>query len=201
MMTVLPIVSTSQISHLFSNRQPNKRASECLHELEGEGMIEGKRREIGKDKVWRLSNKGRKHVDVDRTPVPFSSRQLEHYLEIGNVCMYLKKKYGKRLQFFEVEPRYPYVVEGETTTYCPDGFFVIERKPYLLEVQLSSLSVKRWIMKWKSTLRFFTHNGKIMNQSIRPTMIVLTNQKEENAKSGYMYQILVIDQIEKFDSR
>lgn len=129
-LAVVPISSGQQLESLFSEyKQPEKRLSSCLRELEQEGLIEGKLQPIGESKIWRLSKNGRDVMDVSKHPVPLNNRNIAHYLALSSVYYHLAP--AIQLDYFEVEPRFPYWEEsGESKLYCPDILLVWGGTPY-----------------------------------------------------------------------
>lgn len=155
-LSILPLASGKQLEAFFLEYQsPEKRVSDCMRELEREGLVEGKLRPIGESKVWRLTKQGRDEMDVTFHPVPFSNRNVDHYLAISSV--YFSLQSSNHLHHFEVEPRFSLNAEGEETkTYCPDIFLVWKKIPFFIEVQRSPLSKNSWEKKWNVAERFFS---------------------------------------------
>lgn len=197
-LTRIPIVSTDQVARFFSdNGSPNKRASEALTTLEAERIIEGRRREIGKAKVWRLTKKGRDMQGITRPPTPLQSMKTDHILSIGDA--YLDLLSSGKLSRWTTELRETYRIGNKERKYCPDAFFVFEGKPYLLEVQRSPLSVNRWGEKWNVATEFFD-GGHYMKASfqlwegktIRPRIAVITDQAESQVTAGAKLPLLIL---------
>lgn len=199
-LSVLPIASGKQLECFFTEYQyPEKRVSMCLRELEVEGLVEGKARPIGESKVWRLSKKGREWMDVKKPPVPLSERKVEHYLAIASV--YLHLQFSPLLQFFEVEPRFPFVSRAnEEKVYAPDAIFIWKDEVYALEVQRSPLSSKGWAEKWKVAEGFYTtalpcvYEGRDMS---RDTPIITLSEQTHSVIKQTELPLIIADGIEE----
>jgi len=185
-LSAVPIVSTSQVGLFFlEHGSPNKRASELLKELEKDKWIEGRSREMGKSKIWRLTKLGREQFEIKKRPVPLTYRNIEHVLEIGN--LYLDLLGTGKLQKFECELRR---VSNEVK-YCPDAFFQAGEKRFYVEVQRSLLSKTNWNEKWKVAKKYFKDKHDV-------PIIALTNQKEETVRFGSDgLSLIVTDDIKK----
>lgn len=157
-LSILPLASGKQLETLFREyKQPEKRMSMCLKELENEGLVEGKLRPIGESKIWRLTIKGREMMDVKRSLIPFNNRNVEHFLAISSA--YFSLQVSSSLHYFEVEGRFPFILpSGETRVYCPDIFMVWEGLPYFVEVQRTAISIKKWKEKWEMAESFYEHH-------------------------------------------
>jgi len=180
----LPIVSAAQLELYFQEyKQPNRRVSEVLSDLQREGLVEGKSREVGESKIWRLSKKGRELMEVDRHPMVMTLQNINHMLKIGDVYFTLEN--ADNLQCFYAEPRLPFVNDVEVErTYCPDAFFVFNQQPYFLEVQLSPMSKAGWTFKWEVAEQY-VQSGAIWTSPLAnwlthsfPPILVLSSQKE-----------------------
>lgn len=201
-LTNCPVVSTDQLAKWYDNASPLKRASEHLCELAKQKLIEGRRREIGKTKVWRLANKGRKLQEVKRHPVPLNSMKIDHYLAISDVWQELRQsdKFATNRWLVELRER----MEGKDV-YAPDAFFVYKGKPYLLEVQRTKISSERWGEKWAKASRFFDegHYKKASFQfwegkTIRPEVVVISTQNPTTIQAGTRFQFLLYKSITDF---
>lgn len=200
-MKVLPVISTDQIARFFKDyRSPSKRASEMLCQLEREKLIEGRSREIGKTKVWRLSKKGREELEVKRYPTALNSMGINHLLAIGNI--YLELNRTGELATFETELREEYKAGGKLRKYCPDAFFAFRKKGYLLELQLSPLSATKWGEKWSVVTSFFNggYNNKASwqqysNKPFTPNILVVTQQPKEIVTTGCKMPLIVMKDI------
>lgn len=153
MFTSCPIVSTDQVARLFTNAQPDKRASAALVELEQDGLVEGRRREMGKPKVWRLTRAGHRKMAAPFAREPLTSRKLEHWLALADMWVTLRAA-GELLRW-RVELREVY----GGGVYCPDAFYAL-RMPggtqlRFLEVQLTEQTSDRWARKWAVASGFF----------------------------------------------
>jgi len=148
-MSTIPIVSSQQLEQYFLEyKQPNQQVSLVLNELQTDGFVEGKAREVGKSKVWRLTKLGRQLMEVETRPVSLTHHNVNHALKVGDIYFHLEK--SEKLHCFKPEIRVPFTnFVGEERTYCPDAFFVYDDVPYLLEVQHSSLSKTSWKYKWE----------------------------------------------------
>lgn len=200
LLTKVPVIDTTQAARLTckDNDSPNKRASELLLQLENQKMIEGRRREIGKTKVWRLTKKGRDQFKITRPPVPLSSGKIDHVLAIGDAYLDLIET-GKLLPHrWLYELREPM---GKRK-YCADAFFVHDGKPYLLEVQRSPISSKRWAEKWAIASEFFDndHLTKASFQFwkpriVKPRIMVLSAQEPDTIRAGTRLDLLILNKL------
>lgn len=173
-LTIHPVISTRQASLFFRDyAHPTKRASEALTALAKKKLVEGRRRAIGEDKVWRLTKQGRTLQNTARYPTPLNSRHIPHKLAVVDFWLWLLDK--GNLTHFETEPRYPI---GASRAYCPDAYFINQNKEYFLEVQRTPITSERWREKWKLANEYFRQN----DLSIK--VIVITNQTHKTVKTG-----------------
>lgn len=169
--------------------------------MEKEKLIEGKRREIGKSKVWRLSKEGRELTGAAKVPLPFSSPKVEHVLAIGDVYQALVST--GRLLAFHYEPKDEFNA-GRRLVYSPDAFYALRGGgAALLEVQRSPMSSTRWAAKWAIASAYF-EGGHYKGASwqpgklpIIPRIVVLSSQEEETIKAGSMLNITIARTIEE----
>lgn len=197
-LTNVRLLDTVQVANVLyaDHGSPAKRASAALHELENLRLVEGRRREIGKAKVWRLSNKGRKLMGIEQKPPALAGLKVDHHLAIAD-C-YLKLSRAGTLKYWTHECREQF---GKKV-YAPDAFFVWEGKPFLLEVQRSPLSSARWGEKWAMAAEYFDggHYRKSSWQFwkpkiIRPNLLCLSDQNPSIILAGTALQIHVGDDI------
>lgn len=203
LMTYNPVISTDNVTRYFADRgSPSKRASEYLHQLESQKLVEGKRRAIGEPKVWRLSKKGREQQNVNRFPVALTSNKVNHYITIANVYQDLKRM--GELKIWRVELREKFGKD----VYSPDAFFVLQTakgtKAFLLEVQESPLTTKRWGEKWAVASRFFESDDfktasfqVIKDKVIRPNVIVISSQQPETVQGESRFNFILCNDIKK----
>lgn len=201
-MTVLPLVSTGQISRLIfrDSNSPQKRSSELVKELEKRKLVEGYKGEIGKDKIWRLSCEGRKLMKVNAHPMRMrAASKVDHTLAIGD--FYLDVLSTGQLQYFRPELREKYIKDGKELVYTPDAFFILSGKAYLLELQRHRLSLSDWKNKWRKCNEFFifghdesaewqklNKNGKVF----KPSMLVITKRNPEDVLLDFQAGIRTI---------
>lgn len=120
------------------------------------------------------------------------SANISHALAVADV--YFKLQPFK----FLYEPTHRFEHIGEDMVWEPDCILLAgeEGKEFLwcVEVQLTSISKKRWKRKWENYNSFFDrserHYHKAEFQSwfekkVRPEFIVITNQSAEVVKSGF----------------
>jgi hypothetical protein len=194
LITTNRILTTEHIAqHVFPHRgSPDKRAREYLGILVGQKLVEGFNRELGKSKVWRLTKKGREHMKVSYPPISPKGHKLTHFLSITDAYFgFLKVGNVKR---WFLEPREKFMSGSKSYTYAPDAYLFLEKdgkiKPYIVEVQLSPLTSKRWAEKWAVAAQFFDSGAykkagfQIMKVEIKPQIIVITNQPEETVRTG-----------------
>jgi len=201
-----PVVATNQIAKYFTNAQPDKRASECLRDLEDEKLIEGYHRGIaGQCKVWRLSKRGRDLAGLQRSPVPLNSNKIDHYLSLTDIWQQLTTA-GKLIRW-RVELREPF---GDKKKYCADAFAAYRSSSgtalYMIESQLSPLTTKRWSEKWALASAFMdsdafktasfqdlkTSKGEAI--TIKPQQIkilVLSNQQPDTIGAGTRLPLII----------
>jgi hypothetical protein len=159
-MTMTPIISTCQVSKLFEEySSPLVRASEFMAQLERDGLIVGKRREMesGKYKVWRLSKKAKDDLGIKQYPVRFNTTKVDHFLALTDVMIGLAQL-GK-LRHFEVELREEVKDSriSERIVFAPDIFCIWNSKPYIIEVQRYKVTQKYWSGKWDNYYKFFRY--------------------------------------------
>ncbi|QST02849.1 replication-relaxation family protein (plasmid) [Pontibacillus sp. ALD_SL1] len=201
MMGTIPIVSTTHIASLFEDtKHPNKRASEGLRRLEREGLVEGKDRELGKTKVWRLSPKGKKMLGVSFPTLRLTSRTVDHVLAVADVYTVLSQSHD--LHDFMFEPRSSFTdKKGKKRNYCPDAFFVWKGNPYFLEVQRTKMSRTYWSKKW-STVNLFVEGGhmraSLFREYDRIPVLTLSQQQEETITFGATVPVLCYSSIHDF---
>lgn len=192
------MLDTDQIGTIaFSeNGSPAKRASECCRELVELKLIEGRRREIGKTKVWRLSKRGRDFCGVTYAPPHLNGLKVAHNLEVAEILIQLSR-WG-RVGKWVTEPRHKF---GKKM-HSPDAFFVYGGKAYLLEVQRSAISTARWGEKWAISSEYF-EGGFYKDapwqfwegKTIRPMILVVTDTSEEKVRAGSRLQMMVVRDI------
>jgi len=200
----LPIVSAGQLELYFQEyKQPNRRVSEVLNELQCEDLVEGKSREIGESKIWRLSKKGRQLMEVDRHPMMMTLQNVNHMLKIGDIFFALEK--SDNLQCFYPEPRLPFTNQkGVERTYCPDAFFVFNNQPYLLEVQLSPMARAGWAFKWEVAEQYVETDAIWSSQFSNwlsnsfPPILVLSSQKNSIIQQSNSLTLYVHEHLEEF---
>lgn len=194
----MPFISTEQAGRLFPHlKWGQKEASKYLKELEREKLVEGYDRKIGESKIWRLTLKGRKECDVKKRAVPFTVRNMAHYIAVGDCYFDLWEMGGT---WMESELREEYINRLEKQRkYCPDGFFLYQDEPYFLEVQRSYLSRVNWSHKWKVANEFFGEKhhlscsqAKYMQEKSMIPIVVVTDQKEEVVKTGAGVPLIVV---------
>lgn len=132
------IFTTRQLARhrVLSNRkEPVKRASEmlapCRHKFEVIPWTQGK------PFLWRLSAQEKRKIGLKYRNVG-ASQHTAHWLTLGDVWM--------QLVFNGLRPE-KWFTEGKEIGRF-DVFTVIQRTPYLMEVQLSPLSKREWERKW-----------------------------------------------------
>lgn len=201
LMRDVPLISTEQAARYFlKNGSPSKRASETLKSLEALKWIEGKRREIGKSKLWRLSSVGRSQVrTAAKKPLPFNTPKIEHVLAVGDLYQALQE--SGRLSYWKYEPKDIFRA-GREMVYAPDAFFVLKsdggHAPYLLEVQTSNISTSRWADKWAVASLFFDgdHHKKaswqVFQTPIKPKIIVITGSHPDTVTAGSSLPLLIM---------
>ncbi|PGK51324.1 hypothetical protein CN918_26400 [Priestia megaterium] len=199
----LPIVSAGQLEFYFREyKQPNRRVSEVLNELQCEGLVEGKSREVGESKIWRLSKKGRQLMEVDRHPMMMTLQNVNHMLKIGDIFFTLEQ--SDNLQCFYPEPRLPFVNDKDVErTYCPDAFFVFDQQPYFLEVQLSPMAKAGWSYKWEVAEQYAQTDAiwtspfsSWLTQSF-PPILVLSSQKDTTIRQSNSLTLHVHERLEE----
>lgn len=203
LMTYNPVISTNHVARYFSDRgSPQKRASEYLHELQTQKLVESRRRAIGESKVWRLSKKGRKQQGINIHPVALNSNKVNHYLAIASVYQELKRL--GEVSEWRVELREKFGKD----VYAPDAFFVLKTqkgtKAFLLEVQSSPMTTKRWGEKWAIASRFFDENHYrsasfqfMEGKSFRPHVVVVSSQQPETVQGESKFKFILCDDIKK----
>lgn len=206
-LAVLPIVSTNQIARLFPElKYPNKQASKCLKELERDKMVEGRDRSIGETKIWRLTRKARKKLELKGRAIPLTIRNVEHFLSIGDVYFDLYE--SGNLAYFQAELREEFVNHlGKKRKYSPDAFFIYDNEPFLLEVQRSYLSRKNWAEKWKIA-NDFIYEGRLQQSSISDFLrnekqlpiVVVTEQNKDVVKTGTQLPLFITRNIQSLIS-
>ena len=199
--TRISLADTDHIAalHFSANGSPSKRASEALKELELMGLVEGARRSIDKTKVWRLARKGRARIANAMKSEQLHGLKVSHHLAITSCYAALEK--SGHLTRFTPELREPF----GTKVYAPDAFFVFDKRPYLLEIQLTPLSIKRWAEKWAIGAEYFDgfHHQKASFQHwpgriIRPQIAVITRQPPDNVMAGSRLPLHIYASIEDF---
>jgi len=174
-MATIPIVSTVQVEYFFKEYgSPKKRASEMLCQMQEENLVEGKNREIGKPKIWRLTKHSRDLMGITRRPTPLTYRNIDHILSIGNV--YLEVLDSGTLRSFQYEIREKNKT-GNFKVYCPDAFVQTDTASFFLEVQRSPLSRSNWREKWKVAKAFFKENPST-------PIITISDQRKEIVSFG-----------------
>ena len=193
------IANTIQLESFFQEHgSPKKRASEFLRSLQEEKVIEGRQLSIGKAKNWRLTKQGWLTLGMDRNAIPFQSNKVDHLLSIGNVFFHLHHKGG--LKSFRTELREPFYSTHTSSIkkYCPDAFFHYRNELYLLEVQLTPLSTRKWRKKWELAEEFFYegHYQKVtwhpFEKEYIPTIVVISSQSEHVVKAGTELPVSII---------
>lgn len=207
----VPLFSTEQAARLFMNNgSPSKRASELLTKLEKEKLLESRRREIGKTKLWRLSKIGREFLKVNRAPLAFTSQKVEHVLGIAEI--FLSLFLSGRLRVFKYEPKDEFNA-GKKMIYSPDAFFVLlpervergagkEGGTFLLEYQKSPISSSVWAKKWAIAGAFFDggfYKGASWqppgNVKVKPRIVVISKQQKETITAGSVLPLLINESI------
>lgn len=205
----VPLFTTVQVARYFSTSgSPSKRASEALKTLEKEKLIEGRRREIGKSKVWRLTVAGRKLLGVEKVGLPFTCQKVEHVLSIADIFQDLEET--GRLLHFQYEPKDEFHA-GRRMIYAPDAFFILRRKTggadfYLLECQRSRISAGAWANKWAIASAYFEGDYyreaswqvvKDKGKIIKPQIVAVSSQEPENIKGGSSLNLTIVKKIEE----
>lgn len=162
-----------------------------LTELSTDKLIEGQRR-LDKPKVWRLSNKGRKLHGITKKPVALRSLKIDHYLAIADVLLQLREQ-GK-LTAFDTEPREKFEILGRRRKYCPDAYFILNGRAYLLEVQIKRLSSDQWADKWAGAQAALRR----VRWEQDPQKIVVVTKQQRKTVGGYSLPLLVVPTIEEF---
>lgn len=210
LMTVLPIIETNQAASLLTGEResPQKRVSELLMELEKEErLVESRHREKYKTKLYRLTKIGREQMGVPkkRRVVPWNHRNLDHFLTLGNLMIFLKQN-GK-LHEFEVEPQYPYTdAKGKEKVYPPDVFYIFNKKPYLLECQLSPMSSRKWANKHRIRNEYFAGGHYLRapfqqryKKPVTPPLVIWSRrQMEHTITSGSEGSVFVVRDLPDF---
>lgn len=134
----------------------------------------------------RLKERGYVKADESRKPyvyMPYKggprrgSQKLDHFIEIANVYLELRKT--GTLRRFNVEPKL-----GEKGTVEPDAFAIWKRLPWFIEVQLSNYSdaimrkkLKRYEAYFKSgQWRYLDWQPQNKNP-IKPIIWIISNRK------------------------
>lgn len=106
-------------------------------------------------------------------------------MAIGDIYFTLR---SEDLARFQVERRFEYVKGNEKVKYAPDILMLYKKKLYIVEVQIKPLSIKEWSGKWQSANSFILHGFKAspLEKLGIPHYIVVTDQKEENVKEGFI---------------
>lgn len=154
-------------------------------------LIEGKSREMGKSKVWRLTKKGRELTACHRQPVPFQTMKINHILAVGQIFMTLYT--SGRLQYWQYEPSH--------ADYYPDAFYLLGGKAFLLEVQRSPISSARWAKKWAQAARYFDSGTYVTapwqvvrGATLTPRIVVVTSQMADTVAAGCELPIKIMEE-------
>ena len=205
----LPFISTQQAASFFPNlKWSQKEASRYLRELESRKLVEGYDRKLGESKIWRMTLKGKKEYGLDQRALPFTVRNIEHHLGLGECYFDLKDMGGT---WVKGELREVFVNrEGKQRKYCPDAFFIYEKQPFFLEFQRSYLSRVNWSKKWEIANEFFSegHHRFSSVSTYLPEkeipIVVVTSQSFDVVNAGARVPLIVLTQlkelmIQKFD--
>lgn len=200
----MPFLSTEQAARFFPHlKWPQKEASKYLKELESQKLVEGYNRRVGESKIWRITLKAKKLYEVDKRAVPFTVRNLAHYLGLMDCYLDLRDMGGI---WIEGELREEFINRfGQGRKYCPDAFFLYQNQPYFLEYQRSYLSRQNWGEKWKIANEFFGEGhestcsiSKYLQEKKEIPIVVMTNQKEEIAQTGARVPLIVVSKFKEF---
>lgn len=194
LLSTVPAATTQQVAQLFrGNGSPIKRASEQLRLLEQEKLTEGSRLP-NMAKVWRLTRKGRELTGMTST-IPLSSPKVRHALALASLYLSLSQR---DLKAFDYEPMQTYLRGLESFKYAPDAFTIVDRKAYVVEVQLKPLSRKEWSRKWtKGANVYFNRErqhfegaswNRYAGKAIVPHFLVVTTQPLDIVSTGFNVQ-------------
>lgn len=134
--------------------------------------------------------------------MPLNSMKIDHALAIGDV--WLDMVLGGGLKYFVYEPKDEFNPGTGRRVYCPDAFFIHGGTAYLLEVQRSPLSTKRWAEKWAVASQYFD-GGYYKSASwqvaqgriIKPSIVVLSTQSPQVITAGTGLSLILAKDIKE----
>jgi hypothetical protein len=201
------IFSTEHITRWFKDyARPDKKAMEYIQPLIDEKLLESKERVLKKPKgfephLFRLTKKGREHMEVDYPPIPFSNSRVPHWLLIGDVY----------LDMCELEQPFKFLPEQRLNggRFNPDIFAIWLGRAMWIEVQgpKSPLTSKQWAKKW-SRYNEYINQKLYRNESwqpdtkkVKPRVVVISRQMPETIQSGADFEIETVESVLELPNR
>lgn len=185
----VPVATTAQLAMLNDCLSPSKRASEFLRSLEKDRLVMSRYYgEKKPEKIWRLTERGRRQTGTKATRLT----NIDHSLAVG--ALY----FDQVPEYFLFEPVENFTHRGKEMFWAPDAITVLrvgnKNKAYVIEVQLTHLTPRKWSKKWgiynmyfnrgnyaSAVFQSWSKSGRV----ILPQFVAITNQKIEDVKAGF----------------